>query len=604
MPRYCHPEGDGNPDCRLCQQYAADPAFRAAIDAVVHPKPLGPCRHMGMPTGKTKTCPTCTGHVELKLIECAKHRHCTLGKKVEGVACCVGCKDHESPPIPAISATMIDPPTVEYRRSEWSMKAHLEELRKVVAAKSDEEMSRGIVYVGGGKFWPSIVVGIRMLRELGCKLPIEVWYRGECEPIVAADVAGLDVNLIDSDRMSQQGCDNRIKRGKAAVGGWENKLYALTHTTLDQVLFLDADAYCVADPIPLLDLLSPAEPFVFWSDLPGLEKNVKWERVYPQGADKQIPTVQGGQLLIDRRHAAKLLEICHWMNQHSDYYYAWMFGDQDTWRVGLAAGVCGYRHLGPAPWRNVAFVCGHEGTDYIVHRCQSKLFAVADINPRDTKASNPDYSLPQENRVFCLLSEVLRERDSSKVFPAIYDKRLWGGTSGEGSGDKQAAPYIEQVSKLIKERRWHSVVDAGCGDGAIGSAIVCGQYSGVDVCADVVAANERKWPVCLWFARDIFRDLESLPSADVLLVKDVLHHWPNDMVSDWITRIIASRKWRAVLFTQDVGQRCDTQDCHLGGYRALDVNKNPLKPFNLKVAFTYLHKAGLQWELSDDSRPG
>ena len=294
------------------------------------------------------------------------------------------------------------PPTVEYRRSPESQARHLAGLREVLAwqppTPATGTPSRGIVWVGGGKYWPGVVTGVRLLREVGCTLPVEVWHRGTCEPVRADQVAGLGVGVIDLDAASASRRDSRITPGEPERGGWEAKLYSLTRTRFDQVIYLDADAYCVRDPAPLFDLLTPSQPFAFWSDLPETESNVKWARVWPNGA-AGVPTVQGGQLLVDRRHAARLLAVAHWMCQHSDFYFAHVYGDQDAWRVALAAGAGGYRHLGPAQWVGRAFVCGHGGTDYVVHRCKGKLFP----------GSNPEPCprLPMEERVFELFREVI-----------------------------------------------------------------------------------------------------------------------------------------------------------------------------------------------------
>jgi hypothetical protein len=115
----------------------------------------------------------------------------------------------------------------------------------------------GIIYVGGGKYWPGIVAGIRLLRtELKCTLPVEVWYRGDCEEVNPADVYAFpNVTFHDVDELGRQNGDNRVPTGKVASGGWEAKLYAIYHTSLDRVLFLDADAYCVNNPVPLFQLL-------------------------------------------------------------------------------------------------------------------------------------------------------------------------------------------------------------------------------------------------------------------------------------------------------------------------------------------------------------
>lgn len=285
------------------------------------------------------------------------------------------------------------PPTVELRRDPASQERHRAALAEVLRrpAPTPPKPYRGIVYVGGGKYWPGIVVGVKLLRELGCTLPVEVWHRA-CEPVHAPDVYGLNVHLVDADHVASDFGDQRITYGNEYTGGWEAKLYALTHTGFEQVLFLDADAYCVADPGPLFDLLSPAEPFVFWQDMPRCETSVDWKVVWPDGP-AGVPPVQGGQLLLDRRYAAKLLDVAHWMCQHSDFYFCWMYGDQDAWRVALASGHCGgYRNLGPADWEQPAFVCRHAGTPYVVHRCQGKLF------PEPAPVPNPE--LPREARVF------------------------------------------------------------------------------------------------------------------------------------------------------------------------------------------------------------
>lgn len=307
------------------------------------------------------------------------------------------------------------PPTVEYRRSPESTARHLAALRAVIAADPrPEPAGDGIIWVGGGKYWPGIVVGVRLLREMGCSLPVEVWYRGECEWVRPEDVTGLGVELIDADAMSAARGDSRIPRGDQWAGGWECKLYALTHTRFDRVLFLDADAYAVSDPRPLFDLLTWGRPFVFWEDLPRMVDSINWPRVLPEG-DRATPTVQGGQFLIDRRHTARLLNVAHWLCQHSDYYFCWLYGDQDCWRVALAAGACAYRSLGPAEWRDVAFVCGYGGREFIVHRCQGKLFNPGEGKPRDGEASYRP-ALPSEGRVFDLWREV---RDKPPVAAGV-----------------------------------------------------------------------------------------------------------------------------------------------------------------------------------------
>lgn len=50
------------------------------------------CRHRGDMTGQQVLCPTCAGTVRLHVYRCNLFGSCTLGKKVENVACCKGCE--------------------------------------------------------------------------------------------------------------------------------------------------------------------------------------------------------------------------------------------------------------------------------------------------------------------------------------------------------------------------------------------------------------------------------------------------------------------------------------------------------------------------------
>jgi hypothetical protein len=76
--------------------------------------------------------------------------------------------------------------------SNWQ---NIPEIRDAYKLLSDKELTnikkrlskptgkgRGIVIPGGGtKYFPSMWVGINRLRQVGCQLPIEVWYLGNME---------------------------------------------------------------------------------------------------------------------------------------------------------------------------------------------------------------------------------------------------------------------------------------------------------------------------------------------------------------------------------------------------------------------------------------
>lgn len=449
----------------------------------------------------------------------------------------------------------------------------------------------GIIYVGGGSYWLGIVVGIKLLRYLGCNLPIEVWYLGDRESVNLKDVEGLNVTLIDSTK-------HPMYQGGYTHPGWVNKLFALTNTEFDRVLFLDADAYCVSKPDPLFDMLKE-HSFIYWQDMPHQIKTVKWQEVYPEGERVAIPPVQGGQLFIDRIKASTLVRVANYLCENSDYYFTKMYGDQDTWRIGLAAGLCQYKTLGEAKWSDVAFVCSYP-YPIVVHRCQGKLFRIEDIPANRVRYSNPHYKLPKEAEVFEIMSRIIngQNQESGKVFESIYSKRLWGSvmSSGEGSSVKQAAPYLTIINELIRSKGYQSIVDVGCGNGYIGSMLKVPQYIGYDCSETVLREAKRKFRKLSLFPLDIYTEYDIIQTADCLLCKDVLHHWPNEKIRVWLDCLIRSKKWKAIVITVDRNQLYDNQDCYLGGYRALDYTMRPLSLFNFRLIGEYLHKSVLIWD--------
>jgi hypothetical protein len=54
------------------------------------------CRHIGSEI-RRQDCPTCRGHVELKIFACAVHRECALSPNAVAVSCCTNCADYEAP---------------------------------------------------------------------------------------------------------------------------------------------------------------------------------------------------------------------------------------------------------------------------------------------------------------------------------------------------------------------------------------------------------------------------------------------------------------------------------------------------------------------------
>src|SRR5215813_4182209 len=119
-------------------------------------------------------------------------------------------------------------------------------------------------------------------------------------------------------------------------------------------------------------------------------------------------------------------------------------------------------------------------------------------------------------------------KSATSAFTTIYRDNHWGTGSGIGSIPKHAKPYMLMIARFIRDNDIRSVVDIGCGDWQFSSLMDWRgvSYHGFDVVDSVVGANREKYG-CDGIAFDVITDLADLPSADLVLCKDVLQHLPN-----------------------------------------------------------------------------
>lgn len=166
------------------------------------------------------------------------------------------------------------------------------------------------------------------------------------------------------------------------------------------------------------------------------------------------------------------------------------------------------------------------------------------------------------------------------AFTRIYSEDQWDGGSGKGSTIENTEPYRRLLEGFISEHGVKSVVDAGCGDWQSTHLIDWkgASYIGVDVVESVIAANRARYGhlhrfECLDFST------QELPSADLLLLKEVLQHWPTHVIQELLSRL---GQFKYVLITNSVnamdGGHSLNSDIAMSGYRPLDVR---LPPFNL-----------------------
>lgn len=418
-----------------------------------------------------------------------------------------------------------------------------------------------------------IVIGIRMARMF-TDLPIQVWHAGKGEPVNVADIEGIpNVEIRDSTNVGFPRLRN---------GGWENKTTAMLFSGLARICYLDADAYLVSDPEPLFKAASDTR-FVFWCDLPWNDSTIDWHWLGVTNTGR-VPPIQGGQLCFDVRSFYRELVLSDWINQHSPYTYHHQYGDQDSWRIALAATGGPYHNLGAAGWQPPAFVCRYP-EPIVVHRCQAKLWGDTQVNFA--------HDLPWEGHVRKFYNDqVIGRGNAEEVFGRIYKMGMWGEANSSGAGGSlvESQPFIDLLERLVELTGWKSALDLGCGDGRVTARLPFMSIVAVDVHRPHIEALRLKHPGVNWCVLDFDRDRDLLPSAQVCILKDVLHHWPSALIREWIPWAIASGKWRWILCSHDCHQSEEGADCILGGYRALNPEMMPLKGLPFRPVCQYLHK--------------
>jgi alpha 1,2-mannosyltransferase len=196
---------------------------------------------------------------------------------------------------------------------------------------------RGIVTSAGGRYLPSVYVGIRSLRHFGCELPIQLWYLGaeELPPPFVPILAKYGVECIDSFKVREQ-------HPFPNLGGWQNKIFSILHSTFEEVLFFDADNFALANPDFLFELPQYlACNNLFWPDfLPSgdekwIIKPYAWEFLGLQprtGAE-----LESGQLVVNKSQCWEALSLARHMNERADFYYErCTYGDKDTFTLAWA----------------------------------------------------------------------------------------------------------------------------------------------------------------------------------------------------------------------------------------------------------------------------
>ncbi|ETV95136.1 hypothetical protein H310_11404 [Aphanomyces invadans] len=194
--------------------------------------------------------------------------------------------------------------------------------------------TRAILMIVYDKVLPSAYAAIRVIRDHGCTLPVEMWYR--------PDEMQIDDNALIQHLIRDFNVHMREIFDPRAIG-FHTKPYAVFYSHYDNVLLLDADNVPVRDPTYLFDDPAFVESgALFWPDYwqpPNSLFDVTSHSLLWQLLDMEFVSEfeqESGQVLINRRrsHAALNMLMYYSTNRPKlldNLKLVW--GDKDLFRL-------------------------------------------------------------------------------------------------------------------------------------------------------------------------------------------------------------------------------------------------------------------------------
>lgn len=170
-------------------------------------------------------------------------------------------------------------------------------------------------------------------------------------------------------------------------------------------------------------------------------------------------------------------------------------------------------------------------------------------------------------------------------FEEIYANNEWVSGSGEGSLPINNLGYVVFIENFVKSNSIELVLDLGCGDWQFSKDIRWGsaKYYGYDIVSSVISTNKALYSTENVIFTLYSGDFLDLPPADLLIAKDVLQHWSNETILQFLP--ILSR-YKYALLTNCVNPTGETINTNVidGGFRYLDLR---LPPFSLNAIEAY-----------------
>jgi alpha-N-acetylglucosamine transferase len=220
-----------------------------------------------------------------------------------------------------------------------------------------------------------------------------------------------------------------------------------------------------------------------------------------------------------------------------------------------------------------------------------------------------------ENKLLDSLYEKLKNKNKNNfidIFTLIYETNEWGdnnnpsyeGSSGWGSSiEYNKNNYIPFIRSFIEKFKIKTIVDLGCGDFRIGKLLYQDldiDFTGYDAYEGVINFNKDKYKEHknFHFIHSDFSAKEyrgDLKEADLCIIKDVLQHWPNNHIIEFMEYITNSKKYKYILIINCWNNTPHNtaeyrKDIKIGELSAVSAARYPLNKFGGKIIYRWDQK--------------
>lgn len=174
--------------------------------------------------------------------------------------------------------------------------------------------------------------------------------------------------------------------------------------------------------------------------------------------------------------------------------------------------------------------------------------------------------------------------DRENIFKNIYSNGIWNDNnvniplSGPGSTLENTALFRLFFDNFCIENNIKSIVDIGCGDltwMTTTNAFKLLNYTGIDIVESLIISHKKKYSNHTFIQMDVVKNQP--PSADLVIIRDVLFHLTHSEINDLFKNIKGLYKYIILTSCNNI-KNIDT----LNQYHFHEVNLN-IEPFNFKI---------------------